>query len=97
MKTEPLLSVGLIVGLAVALIGVLRAYGFGVSVDQENAIVNLITHGWEVIIVVGGFFFARNFVWTQASVEKLTGQDNPVVPEVPTSPVVTDQIRRNVP
>jgi uncharacterized membrane protein len=95
MKTEPLFTVGMITGVIVAIIGLLRAFGIEVSSDQENAIVQFITSSWEVVIVVGGFLVARNFVWSAASVEKLTGRDNPVVPEVPTSPFVTDQIRRN--
>ncbi len=95
MKTEPLLSAGLVTSLAVAIIGLMRAFGFGVSIEQEGAVIEFLKAGFEVVIVLGGFVFARNFVYSQSSVEKLTGQSEPIVPSVPVSPGVAQEIRGN--
>jgi hypothetical protein len=90
-----LLSVGLVVSLAVAIIGVLRAFGVGVSVEQEGAVVEFLKSSYEIAIIIGGFLFARNFVFSQQSVEKLTGRVDPIVPEVPVAPDVAREIRAN--
>ncbi len=95
MRTEPLISVGLVTSLAVAIIGMLRAFGVGVSIEQEGAVVEFLKAGFEVAVVIGGFAFARNFVWSADSVERLTGQNNPVVPSVPATPAVIQEIRHN--
>ncbi len=94
MRTEPLLSAGLVTSLAVAIIGMMRAFGVGVSLEQEGAVIEFLKAGFEVVIVLGGFLFARNFVWSADSVERLTGKTDPVVPSVPVSPGVAQDLQR---
>lgn len=80
MQTEPVFSTALVSALVTAVLGALVAFGVPVTQDQQNAILGLT--GAVCAIIVGSGLFARNFTYSRASVEKLTGAKDPVVPAV---------------
>ncbi|MGH2616566.1 MAG: hypothetical protein ACRDJC_15100 [Thermomicrobiales bacterium] len=83
MKTEPAVVVGAIVAIIVALINTMQAFGVPVTPAQEDELVKLISAVLEFLIVMGGFIVVRQFVYSRASVAKLTGVDEPIVPAAP--------------
>lgn len=79
MKTEPAVVVGAIVAIVVALINTMQAFGVPVTPSQEDELVKLVSALLEFLVVMGGFVIVRQFVYSRASVQTLTGETDPVV------------------
>jgi len=81
------LTGGAIVAVVVAIIGLLRAYGFDVTEGQQGAWVSFLeSPAGDLIVLVVTIvtsFFVRANVYSRVSVAKLTGQNDPVVPASP--------------
>ena len=83
MKTEPAVTVGAIVAIVVAAINTMQAFGVPITPAQEDALAKLVTAVLEFLVVMGGFVVVRQFVYSRASVARLTGRDDPAVPAAP--------------
>lgn len=69
MRSEPVISVAMVTALVTAILGVLVSFGVGVTPEQQAAILALV--GAICAVIIGSGVFARNFVWSQESVERL--------------------------
>jgi len=81
VKHEAVLSGAAISAIILAIIQFLRAYGHSISKEQEEAWIALVNSPLlEGLALAAGYIFARMNVYSRASVEKLTGVEDPPVP-----------------
>lgn len=73
-----------------AVIQLLRAYGHAITPEQEEAWVGIVSSPLlDMAALLIGWLYARANVYSRASVEKLTGIEDPPVPRAVSSPSET--------
>ena len=78
MKREPLLTVGGIVALVTATIGLLVAFGVDISQDQQVAILEVVAVAAPVAVAL----IARHWVWSPEGVDmEVEGKTSEVLAE----------------